>query len=103
MLTATAILFSPGGHAPPAVLRRWLDGLQLGARNVSSGDDLMAIALRGRPRVVFIDARTHPVAALKACERLKLDSYTGVVPCVLWCRNDDASFASAFDAGADEV
>ena len=63
----------------------------------------MAIALRSRPRFVSIDARTHPVAVLKGCQRLKLDSFTGVVPCVVWCRDEDASFGAAFDAGADEV
>lgn len=63
----------------------------------------MSIAFRSRPRVVSIDARTHPVAALKACARLKQDSFTGVVPCVVFCRDDEKSFASAFDAGADEV
>jgi GGDEF domain-containing protein len=63
----------------------------------------MAMALRGRPRVVMIDARTHPVAALKGCRRLKSDSFTGIVPCVVVTRDDDTAFAAAFDAGADEV
>ena len=53
--------------------------------------------------MVFVDARHHPVAAIKTCRRLKLDSFTGIVPVVLTTRADDAAFASAFDAGADEV
>lgn len=63
----------------------------------------MQVALRGRPRLVLVDARQHPVAALKMCRRLKQDSFTGIVPVLLATRDDDASFASAFDAGADEV
>lgn len=72
-------------------------------RDVADADEMMANALRARPRFVSIDARTHPVAALKACQRLKVDSFTGVVPCVVWCRNEPSSFGAAFDAGADEV
>ena len=61
------------------------------------------MALRGRPRLVLVDARQHPVAAIKMCRRLKQDSFTGIVPVMLATRDDDASFAAAFDAGADEV
>jgi diguanylate cyclase (GGDEF)-like protein len=64
---------------------------------------VLSVALRSRPRLVLVDARQHPVAALKTCRRLKLDSYTGVVPVVLATRDDEDSFAAAFDAGADEV
>lgn len=63
----------------------------------------MQVALRGRPRLVLVDARQHPVAALKMCRRLKQDSFTGIVPVLMATRDDDASFAAAFDAGADEV
>jgi diguanylate cyclase (GGDEF)-like protein len=63
----------------------------------------MQVALRGRPRLVLVDARQHPIAAIKMCRRLKQDSFTGIVPVLLATREDDASFAAAFDAGADEV
>ena len=63
----------------------------------------MSAALRSRPRLVIIDARIHPAPALKACHRLKSDSYTGIVPVCLCTRSEDIAFAAAFDAGADEV
>jgi diguanylate cyclase (GGDEF)-like protein len=63
----------------------------------------MSAALRSRPRLVLVDARAHPVAAIKMCRRLKQDSFTGIVPVVLATRAEDAAFAAAFDAGADEV
>lgn len=103
MQKATAILFAPDGHALPAVLRQWFEAQQLEARAVSSADDLMSNALRGRPRLVWIDARSARAAALEACERLKRDSFTGVVPCVVWCANDAGAFAASFEAGADDV
>ncbi len=63
----------------------------------------MAAALRSRPRLVLVDARNHPVAGLKMCRRLKQDSFTGIIPVVIATRAEDMAFASAFDAGADEV
>jgi GGDEF domain-containing protein len=66
-------------------------------------DDLMAMALRGRPSVVVFDARTQGDSSLTACRRLKGDPYTGVVPGGVLAGNDAASLAAAFQAGADEV
>jgi diguanylate cyclase (GGDEF)-like protein len=63
----------------------------------------MTASLRSRPRLVLVDARNHPVAGLKTCRRLKLDSFTGIVPVVVATRSEEAAFAAAFDAGADEV
>ena len=71
--------------------------------SVESGDDLLALSLRGRPRVVAFDARREGAKVWNAVRRLKGDSYTGVVPCVVITRDDDAEFAAAFAAGGDEV
>ena len=62
----------------------------------------MSLALRGRPRLVVFDARRELDICDRACRRLKADSYTGVVPAVLWIDSDD-SLGRAFDADADEV
>src|SRR5256885_7769817 len=63
----------------------------------------MALSLRGRPRVVAFDARKDQAAVFDALRRLKGDSYTGVVPCVVATCEDDKVFAQAFASGADEV
>jgi diguanylate cyclase (GGDEF)-like protein len=98
-----AIVYSPGGGQLPDALREWLAGLGLPIVAVQSGDDLMALSLRGRPRVVAFDARKGRAQILEALRRLKGDSYTGVVPCVVTTCEDDGMFAEAFEAGADEV
>ncbi len=98
-----AIYFSSDGQPAPDVLRRWMDALGIPVELVTGGDALMAIALRGRPRFVAFDARRDPRAADAALRRLKGDSYTGVVPCVVLAAEDDGAFDSAFRAGADEV
>jgi GGDEF domain-containing protein len=98
-----AIVYSPGGGQLPEALRRWLAGLGVPIVTVESGDELMALSLRGRPRVVAFDARQEKAQSLDALRRVKGDSYTGVVPCVVATCEADGAFAEAFEAGADEV
>jgi len=105
---ATAILFRLDSTEPPAALQGWLDARSFKCVTVESPDDLMARALRGRPRTVAFDARGHLASAavatvLEACARLKRDSYTGIVPAIIFCGPDEASAARAFESGADEV
>ncbi len=103
MPPTTAFVFAPDNQPLPDLVRAWLDACRWPIVTVTSADDLMSAALRSRPRIVIIDARTHPVAALRGCERLKADSFTGIVPAVVLTRAEEKSFASAFDVGADEV
>ncbi len=71
--------------------------------SLSDPDELISAALRSRPRMVIADARGNAVVALNACRRLKLDSFTGIVPIIVCTREEDGAFAAAFDARADEV
>jgi GGDEF domain-containing protein len=101
--TTNAIVFSSEQSLPDPV-RRWVDSLGIPVLAVTSGEELMAMALRGRPRVVVFDARgTGSKPAFDALRRVKADSYTGVVPCVVLTADDDACFEAAFREGADEV
>jgi diguanylate cyclase (GGDEF)-like protein len=98
-----AIVFGSHDGPVPDALARWLGTLGVPLVMVSTGDELMALSLRGRPRVVVFDARREEEQALGALRRMKGDSYTGVVPCVVLTCRADQSFANAFAAGADEV
>jgi diguanylate cyclase (GGDEF)-like protein len=99
----TAILFAPDAQQPPEAVQAWLDSHRMPVTTVRDADDLMAILLRSRPRVVVLDARTRADEALAACRRVKTDSFTGIVPCVVLSADDEASFGAAFEAEADEV
>lgn len=99
----TAFLFSPDGQPFPETVRAWLDLHRQPVVAVASPDDLMSAALRSRPRFVLMDARRYSDAVLLGCHRLKLDSFTGIVPVVICTRADDLAVSAAFDAGADEV
>lgn len=105
MAHSTAILFTLDGAELPAVVRAWLDSRSLTVVEVRAADELMARALRGRPRMVIFDARSGGRGdVLDACARLKRDSYTGIVPAVaMIAAGADAHLTHAFDAGADEV
>ena len=103
MSAPAMILFSPGGASVPDALRAWLESQGAPLVNVSSGDELMAIALRGRPRLVVFDARDSASECLHACGRLKKDSYTGIVPAFVIAAPGADQTRSAFDAGGDEV
>lgn len=98
-----AILFAPDDAPPPAVPIDWLARQADSVVHITNSDDLMALSLRGRPRVVLFDARTSPAIAFAVCRRLKRDSYTAVVPAAVLCANSEPDFFAAFAAGADEV
>ena len=103
MQPSTAFVLSPDGAALPGPVQTWLEGRRVPIVVLSDPDALLAAALRARPRVVIMDARVHPVAALQACRRIKSDSFTGIIPVCVCTRDDDTAFAAAFDAKADEV
>jgi GGDEF domain-containing protein len=103
MSAPATILFTTNAAQLPPDLVSWVEHQRSPRVIVPTGDELMAIALRGRPRLVIFDARAAGDEALSACDRLKHDSYTGVVPALVLTSAGTASISRAFDAGADEV
>jgi GGDEF domain-containing protein len=101
MSAPATILFAPDRSTFPDCLDRWLDAQKSPRITVTSGDQLMDIALRGRPRLVIFDARLEAASSFDACSRLKRDSYTGIVPAFVIAGGGQVT--AAFDAGADEV
>ena len=84
-------------------MQNWLAERHISLVVLSDSDALLTAALRARPRLVVMDARAHPVETLSACRRMKLDSFTGIVPVCVCTRDDDVAFGAAFEAKADEV
>ena len=101
-MSAPAILvFTPDGERLPGGLEAWLSSQRAPRLSVPTGDELMAIALRTRPRMVVFDARTKAQEVLIACSRLKTDSYTGIVPALILTADGTEAVTAAFYAGAD--
>ena len=103
MSAPATILFTTSAALLPESLVSWIEHQRSPRVIISSADELMAIALRGRPRLVVFDARAHRDEALRASARLKRDSYTGIVPVLTLSDSGTESIAQAFDEGADEV
>ncbi|HET7459478.1 MAG TPA: diguanylate cyclase [Gemmatimonadaceae bacterium] len=103
MAQTPAILFAPNGVELPAPLGAWVQRLGAPLLRLTDAEELMGLALRGRPRLVIVDARSAAAPALDVCRRLKEDSYTGVVPCVVLGGDGASAVADGFAAGADEV
>ena len=97
------MVFSPGGAAPPSALLAWLESRGIAPEVVRDSDDLMARALRGRPRLVVFDGSSNMDACGSACARMKSDSFTGIIPALFLCGKHDHTLEAAFAAGADEV
>jgi PleD family two-component response regulator len=98
-----AIFFASDESVLPAAVRSWLEARSYALLVVNEPDDLMAITLRGRPRMVIFDAVASLDRAAEACRRLKSDSFTGVIPSLMLVRDDLELLQRAFAAGADEV
>ena len=97
------VVFSRSDLPLPEPLAGWVASLGLRVVTVRDAEDLMSVALRGRPRVVAFDARGDARLAVDACRRLKADSYSGIVPCVIVVGESGEEFRLAFEGGADEV
>lgn len=99
------MVFSEGGDPLPPTVAAWVAEAGLAPLAVRTGDELLAIALRGRPRLVILDGRGRSPAdgAWDACRRLKRDSFTGIVPVVALVDDSPGAFEVAIEHGADEV
>lgn len=99
------MLFCPRGQKLPAAVVAWVQGTGLSGMELRSGDELLAVALRSRPRLVIFDARGEGASSdvWPACRRLKSDSFTGIVPAVVIVDDSPGAFERALDAGADEI
>jgi PleD family two-component response regulator len=98
-----AIFYASDERALPTVVRSWLEARSYPVLVVNHPDELMGIALRGRPRMVIFDGVSSLDRASDACRRLKADSFTGVIPSVVLVGDDVALLERAFSIGADEV
>jgi diguanylate cyclase (GGDEF)-like protein len=80
-----------------------MDGLGVPIVTVSTAVDLLMQSLRSRPRLVIFDGRSNLDVTIDACQQLKKDPYTGIVPAIVLGSGDTRSTVAALKAMADEV
>lgn len=97
------LVLGPEGRPFAAPISDWIAHAGLALVRVASPDDLLARCLRGRPRLVIVDARVDVEAAVEACRRLKSDSYAAVIPSVVVTRSANDDMERCLAIGADEV
>ncbi len=99
------MLFCPRRQTLPPAMVAWVRERELAGVEVGTADDLLAAALRGRPRLVIFDARgvDDGSEVWTACRRLKADSFTGIVPAIVLVDDAPGAFERALAAGADEI
>ena len=104
MAPATAIVYSGEPRPLPDGVEGWLVALGVIVVRPTDANEVLAMSLRGRPRVVVIDGRGRGFApALDLLRRIKRDAYTGVIPVVVLTDLAPSSVEEAFTVGADEV
>jgi diguanylate cyclase (GGDEF)-like protein len=87
----------------PAAVDAWLAGAQAAVLRYTTADEVMADALRGRPELAVLDARGDALpGVLAACERLKRDAFTAILPLAA-IADDVAAVTRLLAAGADEA
>lgn len=90
----------PGHAADPTWLTEWLGEAEV--QVLAHLDSLVYALRRARPALVLLDG-TDPERAAGACARVKLDPYTGLVPCVVIETSGAHAVSALLNAGADEV
>jgi GGDEF domain-containing protein len=98
--------FSPHGRPAPAVVRAFAEERDLPILEGANADDVQARVGRAYPAALVLDASPDAETALRLCAAIKGESFTSVVPVIMYVAadgaGDDAS-ARALEAGADEV
>lgn len=98
-----ALLLQPVETALPPVIADWVGHQPVTVVAVPSIEELMAYALRSRPRFIIVDGRSAAGHPLAACRKVKRDPYTGVVPVIYVAPDGLGARIEALNAWADEV
>jgi diguanylate cyclase (GGDEF)-like protein len=103
VITELSAVLVSDGLAPPDWLASWLEASALVACDTSDADQVLTWVLRGRPRLVVIDAREATTRAdrLDLVRQLKADAWMALVPLLVLSATRDV--AEALDAGADDA
>lgn len=104
MAAAPAIVLTADAGPLPDGADAWLGALGSRLIRTASGDEVVARALRSRPRIILLDARgSSRDSALDVLRQLKADAYTAIVPAVMIVGGEAGIAKRAFAEGADEV
>jgi GGDEF domain-containing protein len=97
---------SPHGRPAPGAVREFAAREGLPVVEVRAPEDIAVRVSRTYPAALIVDATAPADDALAVCRQMKGDSFTAVVPVVMYLQTGEASdaiVAAALESGADEV
>lgn len=96
--------FSPSARSAPDAVVAFAGRGRYELVETGSVDEVLSRVSRSYPRAVIIDASSPSAIAVSLCSRIKDDSFTSVVPVVMYVEaGGQETVAAALEAGADEV
>ena len=96
--------FSPSGRSVPGPVQEFAAREGFEIVNVVSSTLLMSRVGRAYPSAMIIDGSEPADEALAACRQIKSETFTAVVPIIIYVESGgEETAAAALEAGADEV
>ncbi|HEX6368480.1 MAG TPA: GGDEF domain-containing protein [Longimicrobium sp.] len=98
--------FSPHGRPAPAVVRAFAEERELPIVEAASAYEVQERVGRAYPAALVLDASPGSDDALRVCQAVKGESFTSVVPVIMYLADNGGgaeAAAVALEAGADEV
>ena len=98
--------FSPHGRAVPAAVREFADASGYAVVEAENAAEIPVRVSRAYPAALVLDASLPADGALELCSGVKRESFTSVVPVIMYLAPEadgEDGAARALEAGADEV
>jgi diguanylate cyclase (GGDEF)-like protein len=96
--------YSPHARPAPGVVREFAAERELPILDGADEADVLARVGRAYPAALVVDATPNAEVALRLCRAVKGESFTSVVPVIMYLEDGDGDQAAlALEAGADEV
>lgn len=100
----TLLHFSPRGTTAPNTVRDFAERSAYQLVELSSSNEVVSRVGRAYPAALIIDGSSPSDRALDLCRQIKAESFTSVVPVIIYNQSgSEESAAAALEAGADEV
>lgn len=101
---AVLLHFSARGASAPAALVAFAEQSGRDLLSVDAADDVLAWVNRSHPAAIVVDASESDGSALELCQAVKQETFTAVVPIVLYVDGAEGEVVeNGLAAGADEV
>lgn len=101
---AVILHYSAHGRVAPSAVQAFASRNNLSLIELQDAEDVIARVNRAHPAAIVVDGSAPADHALELCSAVKRETFTAVVPVILYVNGDgEDTAAEALEAGADEV